>query len=334
MKSLISPDGENVALLLGAPRSGTTWLAKILDSHPDLIYRHEPDTVLRNEKLPYLCPREDVGRYRDEARNYLQHLLELRSLKSAGSRPLFPKNYHRHLARQLRAVLVYGLLAVDALSGGAQWPRRVAIPDLLVKSPGRRPTILFKSVSSRGRALLFAEALPLSRVIFVIRHPCGQVASMMRHIGNDNAGFGAVLSTAEARQVGLTPEYFTGLTPLERCAWHWTILNQKALNDLSGLRDGRVAVLRYEDTCAEPEQVARKLFAFLALSWNQQTAWFVRTSTTAEDTNELYRTSRNSLLAANKWRSTLSRPDQRRILDIASRLPVGAMFEIDDRDAA
>ena len=33
-------------LIVGAPRSGTTWLAKILDSHPDVLYRHEPDEVV------------------------------------------------------------------------------------------------------------------------------------------------------------------------------------------------------------------------------------------------------------------------------------------------
>ncbi len=33
-------------LILGAPRSGTTWLAKIIDSHPDVLYRHEPDETL------------------------------------------------------------------------------------------------------------------------------------------------------------------------------------------------------------------------------------------------------------------------------------------------
>ena len=33
-------------LILGAPRSGTTWLAKIIDSHPDVLYRHEPDAAI------------------------------------------------------------------------------------------------------------------------------------------------------------------------------------------------------------------------------------------------------------------------------------------------
>ena len=43
---------ERIILILAAPRSGTTWLAKIFDSHPDVLYRHEPDTVLRATDLP------------------------------------------------------------------------------------------------------------------------------------------------------------------------------------------------------------------------------------------------------------------------------------------
>ena len=33
-------------LIVGAPRSGTTWLAKIFDSHPATLYRHEPDEIV------------------------------------------------------------------------------------------------------------------------------------------------------------------------------------------------------------------------------------------------------------------------------------------------
>ena len=40
---------ERVVFVLGGARSGTTWLAKILDSHPDVLYRHEPDIALRGD---------------------------------------------------------------------------------------------------------------------------------------------------------------------------------------------------------------------------------------------------------------------------------------------
>lgn len=39
-------------LILGSPRSGTTWLAAIFDSHEDILYRHEPDIVVRQPLLP------------------------------------------------------------------------------------------------------------------------------------------------------------------------------------------------------------------------------------------------------------------------------------------
>jgi hypothetical protein len=36
---------RSVILVLGSPRAGTTWLAKIIDSHPNILYRHEPDEL-------------------------------------------------------------------------------------------------------------------------------------------------------------------------------------------------------------------------------------------------------------------------------------------------
>jgi hypothetical protein len=36
--------GHHGILVFGLPRSGTTWLGKIFDSHPETLYRHEPDS--------------------------------------------------------------------------------------------------------------------------------------------------------------------------------------------------------------------------------------------------------------------------------------------------
>ena len=328
--ALVSPEGENVVFLLGAPRSGTTWLAKIFDSHPDVIYRHEPDTVLRNDRLPSLSQRGDIAIYRDEAKAWLTRLFAVRTLKSAGSLPLFRKDYQGRAAHYLRAAMIYGLHAANALPLKVQWPRRIAIPDLIARKPRNRPALVMKSVSSRGRALLFAEAFPKSRIVFILRHPCGQVSSTLRGIKGAKfertGAFTAALATDEARSLGLTEERFAALTPVEQCAWHWAVLNQKALNELAGLGESRVAIIRYEDACARPEAAAKELLAFAGLDWNEQTAVFVAQSTMAGDTDKYYGTSRNPLAAANRWRTTLSSEDQRRILDIAGRVPAGEMF--------
>ena len=54
--------------IVGTARSGTTFLAKLLDSHPDVLYRHEPDSVLVNTEIPFLQRREDLGTFLAPAR--------------------------------------------------------------------------------------------------------------------------------------------------------------------------------------------------------------------------------------------------------------------------
>src|SRR5580692_7916394 len=102
-----------VVLLLGAPRSGTSWLAKIFDSHPDVLYRHEPDTVVRTWDLPWMCPRDQVDAYVDQARVYVRQLIETATLKTAGSRPMFAKRFESTPTHLLRAAIIHALHAAD-----------------------------------------------------------------------------------------------------------------------------------------------------------------------------------------------------------------------------
>src|SRR5690349_8179034 len=65
---------------LGFPRFGTTWLAKIFDSHPDVLYRHEPDELTGPD--PSLAPAGQIRTW----------LLQ-RSPRAAAKRPNFPKSW-------------------------------------------------------------------------------------------------------------------------------------------------------------------------------------------------------------------------------------------------
>jgi hypothetical protein len=115
--------------ILGAPRSGTTWLGKIFDSHPDVLYRNEPDKQLGDE-LPFMCRIEDLEGQRYVARAYLDRLIDIRTLRSAGKLPVFPKNYQTLKAHWLRLGMVYGLHLVNLATRGARWPNNKAIPKL------------------------------------------------------------------------------------------------------------------------------------------------------------------------------------------------------------
>jgi hypothetical protein len=311
--------------ILGAPRSGTTWLGKIFDSHPDVLYRNEPDKQLGNE-LPFMCRIEDLEGQRYVARAYLDRLIDIRTLRSAGKLPVFPKNYQTLKAHWLRLGIVYGLHLVNLATRGARWPNNKAIPEVIDRAHQPPPTIVVKSVSACGRARLFLEALPGSRIVFIVRHPCAQVASVLRGIalGRFTIPSRELLNTDQALQLNLTTERFEALTPVEKLAWQWAILNQKTVDDLSGVCG--VRIVRYEDLVADPASVVRELFVFAGLTWHPQTAGFILKSTTSNGIDRYYGIKKKSSAMIVKWRRQLSFDDQCRILDIACRVSVGRLF--------
>ena len=324
---MVERDGENVVFVLGAPRSGTTWLAKIFDSHPDVIYRHEPDTVLRSSSIPVIYTDTQPASLADEVREYLLRLFAVRSPKSAGSLPVFRKRFRSASMEYLRSLTVYG--AKFAASAGLKPLANIAIPDLVSRKGPAPLRYVLKSVSARGRVGLFSEALPKSKTVFLVRHPCGQVASTLNGISKGkferSIPFAEVLSTNEAREIGLTVDTFGKLDLVQQCAWHWAILNQKALNDLPGA--GRSTTVLYENLCNTPQAMVQQLFAFTGLDWNSQSEEFLRKSTAIDGNGGYFQVVRNSLAAAQSWRKTLDQDKQRKVLEIATQVAAGRMFE-------
>lgn len=316
-----------VTFIIGAPRSGTTWLAKVFDSHPDIVFRNEPDISLREDRLPVLCRAADIERHRELARDYLRSLIGITTLKASGTLPVFPKSYRRAVPAALRQAMIYGLHAVDSLGGKGCWSSRVPIPDCVrrVRIP---PAVVIKSVSARGRARLFAEALPSSRLIFILRHPCAQVESTLRGMRLGKLAhptwLAEVLAADQARRLGLTAETFAALTLVEKLAWHWAVMNQKVLDDLTGLP--RVMVVRYEDVVARATTLLKQLFEFAGLSWHEQTDAFVERSTNYDGPQGYFSVWRNAGEATARWRQSLPREDQGRILDISRRVAAGQLY--------
>jgi hypothetical protein len=342
--------------VLGAPRSGTTWLGKIFDSHPDVLYRNEPDGELPSETLPLLCRVDDLEHYRDDAHAYLERLIDTRVLRSAGSLPVFRKNYQTLKAYWLRLGMVHGLHLSNFATRGTPWQSNKEIPDIIDRARWPQPTIVIKSVWALGRARLFLEALPGSRIVFIIRHPCAQVASMLRGFALGKFGnqsllqdlrrhlhvwrfvrrhrLSELLSADQAQQPDdLTDERFEAPPTVEQLAWSWATLNQKTIDDLTGLCG--VRVVRYEDLVADPAAVVRELFAFTGLTWDPQTAAFIVKSTTSNGRDRYYGVKKKSSAMIVKWHKQLSSDDQRRILDIAHSVPIGRLFgKVDQDDAA
>ena len=148
--------------ILGVPRSGTSWIGKMFDAHPDVLYRHEPDILVRNTELPFICDDDQVCAYRGEAAEWLNTLAAIRRLKSAGSLPIFPKSFHTTGQTALRHAYIYGLKSLQALPYCKRLANAIDVPEFLDVGSDACRKLVIKSVSGMGRAGLFAAAAPES----------------------------------------------------------------------------------------------------------------------------------------------------------------------------
>ncbi|MGH8278673.1 MAG: sulfotransferase [Gammaproteobacteria bacterium] len=318
-------------LVFGMPRSGTTWIGKLFDSHPDTLYRHEPDSIHRLG-LPLFPEVDTAAQYRRELQQFVGSLPGLRSPEIVGKQPLFPKSYLS------RARLVAFHASVVAAKAASQVRRHTPC---LYRPTGvgyERVRVVWKSIESLGRLGVCLDALPAARAIHLMRHPCGYVASVLR--GRDAHRFiGETLDTDDSWIVRRLLATTTGrrykarlsdtgkLTHAQQLAWIWMMMHEKTLADIAS--NERVLTVRYEDVCAEPIAIARKMFAFTGLAWHPQVESFIRASTgvTRQTTDTgYYGVFKPSQVVAERWRSELPPETIESIMGILHEGPLGCKY--------
>jgi len=308
-------------LLFGLPRSGTTWIGKLFDSHPDTLYRHEPDSVQRLG-LPLYPEVSIASRHRPELEQFLASLPKMRSPEVVGKQPLFAKSY-------LSTASLFAYRASVLAAKAASKIRRHA-PCLYRPTGGDdgEVRVVWKSIESLGRLGVCAKMVPDARAVHLMRHPCGHVASVLkgrtahRFDGeppdtDDSWRLKMLLETSTGRPYAARLGDLKKLTHAEQLAWVWVITHEKVLVDTA--RSENVFVVRYEDVCDEPMTMTRKMFEFAGLGWHPQTESFVHASTettrSATDT-DYYSVFKPSRASAERWCSELAPDAIERIMRI------------------
>lgn len=304
-------------LVFGMPRSGTTWVGKLFDSHPDTLYRHEPESALALDVPPF--PEvEDAPLHRETLEQFIAALPSSRSAAVVGKWPLFPKDY-----QGAAGLLAYRASVVVAKLAGRIWKRCPCVYRPTGKHFGRG-RLVWKSVVSTGRLGVCARVLSGARVIHVMRHPCGQIASTLRGeaahrfrqatpTAEDHWVLCALLQTNAGKSRGLNMQDLKRLTPEELLAWRWVLTQEKILADSAQCEN--VLTVRYEDVCAAPLAATRKMFAFAGLDWSAQAERFVNASTSATD-DGYYAVFKAAGVPASHWQSELAPAKASRILGI------------------
>lgn len=318
----------NLIILMGMPRSGTSWLGKIFDSHPDTLYRHEPDSSQHIGGVPMFADIALTDQYRDAITDVVDRLRGAWRSNVAATLPVFPKSYYAYPQLALRK---FSILATKI---GARVLGELPVPEVVDLWRVSQLLPVWKSIESVGRLGVLCRSLPASRAILIIRHPCGYVASVLRGEAKgkfasstpsdqDFGVYAKMMEIPQARSHGLTLDGIRRMQPVERLAWRWVLFNEKAMNDVAGLSN--CSSVSYEDLCRDPITQAGKLFAFSGLKWNEQTETFIRQST-ASNNASYYSIFKDPQKSANQWKTDLTAGDIERVLAVIRDTAPGRLY--------
>jgi hypothetical protein len=252
-------------LVLGLPRSGTTWTAQMLACAPGTVAVMEPD----NEKawasavagkapvgrFPVLAPGDDAPAYRD----LWTWALSGGSVVGLGHRGGLARRLFEPVGPDDRETLVSGHPSVRLRLAGhlGRPPHRPVVHD------GSR--VVAKSVHGGLAAEWLADTFDVD-VVVVLRHPANVLASWLdldlpdrdRHLDEN-----PVVRERYLDQWKVPPP---GPDPLDRAVWQLGLLTTVLEEAADRHPSWRIRV--HEELCADPEGEFRRLFTDLDLAWS------------------------------------------------------------------
>ena len=290
----IELETRQMLFVLGVERSGSTWLANLVDSSPDVLSYMEPFTEVTDlfrgfpDRLTHMS---EAGSFlRDEIVETLEGLPRYKyfGLEGAGS----PGWLRRLNWRSQRALhRMYDLL-------GAGWNRsrlrygelnfnRAGNPEVFEFDKSERPDcVAIKELRLNFKAGVLAEVFPEARTMVILRNPLAQIDSILRRIAEDSLvylrRFLGVFFESIAGQERFREfrEPIDGLPDDElvaRAVAYWFVNYTTLLEDLraSGLEH---RVVLHEDLCEDPMAETTGVFEFADLELTPQTRTYVRQS--------------------------------------------------------
>ncbi|MEO0547856.1 MAG: sulfotransferase [Pseudomonadota bacterium] len=306
-------------LINGLGRSGTSWVQKVFDHHPSVLAIHEPDLVYR---FGDVITEKTVG---EMAEKYFSR----RPLRAMRKRPILRKPYRSNAAHHLRNTYMYGASMVSTLLPEAKRPF-VQVPDFTGR-PGPSHTVV-KTVTRQSYAPEFAQSNPDMKVIYVVRHPCGYVASQSKGMNSGKMTPVYLPPREELARLysfdGRTADelHEEDFTELEIMAYRWSVLNDVVLRKIDGRENMRVVL--YEDLCAHPREAFADLLEWCGLDWAEECDAFIARSLDQDgDADGYHDLVRNPLTAATRWSTTLPKDDQKQVISIAKESCAFGLFQ-------
>lgn len=223
--------------LNGMPRSGTSWLSQIFDSHPNVKFKLSPlfSYAFKNAM--------NINSTRQEWIDFFHKVYKTEDIfmdqeyrRKKGEYPIFKEKYKN--------------------------PKYIVIKDTR-----------YHNLTER-----IIEILPEVKFIHIVRHPCGAINSWLRAPREfpKDANPLKEWKTGDCRKTG--SEEFWGFNDWK----NFTMMYLELMEQFPA----RVLVIHYEQLVDNSLKITKKMFDFVGLEMNPQTAKFLKNSQASHIYNE------------------------------------------------
>jgi hypothetical protein len=340
--SSLSSGPQQLVFVLGCQRSGTTWLANLIDASADVLLFMEPFAPQY-----HIMPEFPESSYFLETPSpYLTHLLQnelprrLQAYKSlVFSRSKTEPGWFR-IERWLAQVVLRSRLPIIQSNArkftllnlnrmDAAYPLYPKKHDLAVWA--------IKELRLAGKIPVLLHAFPSAHFVVIIRHPCANVQSIVQwfergRLGELKNDLNTYLDKIAAQKVA-APYYHL----IERCregslaqkvALYWRISYEticKQLADHPGTH-----LLVYEHLATRPTEALQHIFRRIEIPWSDTLDDYIAysSSTTPEQaTTNAINTVRQSETYYNAWTQKIPETMRREVLEITGDSDLMVHFE-------
>ena len=276
--------------------------------------------------VPSLCPLNQAAQYVPRTQAWLNDLAATGCVKTAGPTPFFKKGFRSATQEYLRQAYLATLKAGTRIPRLGAGVASLPIPDFVNLNAPDVTRLVITSISVMGRAGLLSLAAPESRFILVMRHPWGQIDSVLRGADQGTGVDIRITETEQARRRNLTADKLRALPTIAQLAWRWVIAHETVLEELANAR--HFIAVRLADLNHNPTTKMPPIFDFCGVPWTDHTSQFLDWSTTGTGKESFYAMKRDPTEATWGWRRRLSQAQIETISEIVFDSIPGRMFDV------
>ncbi len=288
---------KNFVMVAGNPRSGTTFVGKMLAIPRDVMYLAEPFNVDKGlvagveHQFPYISETsKDVLslNHKKAVDEFINGESKLTNEKNSSEEPKSAKRLFGEAVFGTRNNYEYKMLHMNPL-----------IKTGIIKDP---------TASLLANYVHNVHDIP---VVIVLRHPGAVVASFKKLNINHEVSKLLNQPALKADYLGtlLKNVNYKNFDLIEQAAWHWNCINHILLDFAK--KNKKMIVVRHEDLSQNPIEEFRKLYEKLGLHFSDRVERIIAEHTAAHNPvaaaeGEWHQLKRNSRENIHRWHKVLS----------------------------